>query len=578
MDNVISFEQFKASVQGSPSVEQKSAPTSSGCEDAFEQNASGIKAFLDQHQVKYKIYPKPDKTIIQLAECPFNPTHGNSAFLVYPDGKVGFQCFHDSCQNYHYKDAVAKISGSQAAPELIDNALHVLYEINRSHAVVRLSGKVVVLNEEKDPLTGLTKVTFSSVGDFKNFYANRFIFVTGKNGITKREDASTKWLEWEKRREYHSVVFEPDRDIEGCYNLYQGLAVEPRAGDCSLMIQHIYEVIAAGNETIGDYVIAWLADIVQNPGGPLQGTSIALRGSQGCGKGILVNNFGKILGPYYLHLSSPDQLTGRFNDDQKSAILTFADEAIWGGEKAAEGKLKAMVTEPTLRIEPKGVNPFQITNHMRLILASNNDWIVPAGFQERRFLVLDVSDARCRDFEYFKAIQNQMDNGGLEAFLHYLLQVDLKGINLRDIPRTNALMDQMLETMTPFQKFWYDKLSSGEMLKLIYQKPYWNTADYGPYPGDWPNKVPVSNMWAEFVEYAKAMGIQWRGGERQMGKNLVQICSETRRVRIGQKNCRQYVYLLPDLERCRELFAEQLGMDPEWPPNEEDTEATTDQQ
>lgn len=38
---------------------------------------------------------------------------------------------------------------------------------------------------------------------------------------------------------------------------------EPDA-DCSLIIAYIYDVLAGGNEMHGQYIITWLADIVQN--------------------------------------------------------------------------------------------------------------------------------------------------------------------------------------------------------------------------------------------------------------------------------------------------------------------------
>ena len=52
-------------------------------------------------------------------------------------------------------------------------------------------------------------------------------------------------------------------------------------------------------------------------------------------------------------------------------------------------------------------------NHIRLMVASNNDWVIPAGPEERRFCVLDVSDRHTQDHEYFKPLFDQMDNGGM---------------------------------------------------------------------------------------------------------------------------------------------------------------------
>ena len=62
---------------------------------------------------------------------------------------------------------------------------------------------------------------------------------------------------------------------------------------------------------------------------------------------------------------------------------------------------------------------------MRLLVTGNADWQVPAGFEERRFAVLDVGDAHQQDHAYFAAIDAEMNAGGREALLfHLLFEVD----------------------------------------------------------------------------------------------------------------------------------------------------------
>ena len=83
-----------------------------------------------------------------------------------------------------------------------------------------------------------------------------------------------------------------------------------------------------------------------------------------------------------------------------------------------------------------------MANVLMIFMASNSDWVVPAGASARRFFVVDVPDARKQDHPYFEAITNQLDNGGREALLHYLLQRDLTNFNIRVVPQTQALADQ----------------------------------------------------------------------------------------------------------------------------------------
>ena len=51
-----------------------------------------------------------------------------------------------------------------------------------------------------------------------------------------------------------------------------------------------------------------------------------------------------------------------------------------------------------------------------------------------------------------------MKNGGMAAMLYDLQQADISGVDLRKIPRTEALLEQIIESMTSAQSFWFDCL------------------------------------------------------------------------------------------------------------------------
>ena len=105
-------------------------------------------------------------------------------------------------------------------------------------------------------------------------------------------------------------------------------------------------------------------------------------------------------------------MTGQFNAHMASCLLLQADEAIWAGDKAVEGRLKGLITAPMQQIEAKGIDPIRLDNFVRLIMTSNEDWVVPAGKDERRFAVLDV-DPRCaQNHEYFAEMDEEMAAGG----------------------------------------------------------------------------------------------------------------------------------------------------------------------
>jgi hypothetical protein len=262
-----------------------------------------------------------------------------------------------------------------------------LERLNKRHAVVMLGGKCVILNEIFNPIFSRPDITFSGVTDFKNFYSNEQIVINGAY-----VPATKVWIKSPNRRQYEGIVFAPGQDTPGFYNLFRGFAVRPAKGDWSLMRQHICEVIASGDAEHSNYLLKWMARLVQDPGGERPGTAIVQRGKQGVGKGVFASEFGKIFGSHFLHITNPVQLVGRFNNHLKDCLLCFVDEGVWAGDKTAEGVLKSIITEDIIMCEPKGKDPFPIRNLVHLIIASNSSWVVPAGLEERRFVVLDVSD------------------------------------------------------------------------------------------------------------------------------------------------------------------------------------------
>jgi hypothetical protein len=435
------------------------------------------------------------------------------------------------------------------------NLEEVIQELNEKHAVIMIGGRCLVMNEIFEPVFKRPDVTFSSPGDFNLFYRNQKIR-NPERGNPEFVSKAKVWLDSPDRREYKGIVFSPDspeRDVDGYYNMYRGFAIDPKAGDWSLFKHHIREVLAGDDDEIFGYIIAWMAHLVQHPGGERPGTAIVLRGKQGTGKGCFATQFGKIFGSHFLHVTNQRQLTGRFNNHLKDALLVFCDEGIWAGDKAAEGVLKAMITEDQNLVEPKGKDVFQVKNFIRLIVASNNDWVVPAGLEERRFFVLDISDKYMQNHEYFKKLFDQMDKGGREAMLHDLLQFDLTGINLRSFPRTEALMDQIENSMTPVQKYWYDRLSEGTVRHV---------------EDEWTEAVLKEDLYKEYIEFAKRIGGRYLLSESQFGKEIRKLCPQidTKKLKGQGHSCggRRPHYIFPPLDECRTAFENQVNLDVKW--------------
>ena len=288
-----------------------------------------------------------------------------------------------------------------------------------------------------------------------------------------------------------------------------------------------------------------MADAIQNPS-TRPGVALAIRGQQGVGKGVFVNIFARLFGPHFIQVTQSSHLVGNFNGHQKDKLLVFADEAFWAGNKQAEGVLKGLVTEDTLSIEMKGVDVGQFPNFIRLVLATNNDWVVPASAEQRRFVVIDASPARMQDTAYFGAIIQQMDDGGLEALMHHLQSLDLGGVNLRKIPQTNALADQKLRSLDSVAGWLFSCLNNGGIEEA--------EGVTTTYLRDWPETYGTANMYNAYIGYCKRVGQNHPVRDTVFGKSLARYLPSISKRRDGGKN-RQNVYLLPPLNQARQEFA-----------------------
>ncbi|MBK18787.1 MAG: hypothetical protein CMM52_08110 [Rhodospirillaceae bacterium] len=408
-----------------------------------------------------------------------------------------------------------------------------LTRMNQKHAVVMVGGKCVIANEEFDPSWGYDTVTFSSEADLIRRYANRRVG-HGKSQTTE----GRAWLANPGRRQFDGVVFAPGKDTPGYLNLDRGFAVEPRHGDCSLFLDHVRNNICRCDEDLSDYLLAWMADCVQNRS-RRPGISVVLRGRQGTGKGVLCSQFGALFGRHFIQVTQAGHLTGNFNSHLKDKLLVHADEAFWAGDKKAEGVLKALITEDTIQIEMKGQDVVPFRNHIRLIVSSNNEWVVPAGNEERRFFILDVSEARMQDRAYFGSIVAQMNSGGREALLQYLLDYDLSATDVGSPPKTNALMDQKAYTASPLQSWWYERLVDGHITS---ERTKWDT------------EIPTDTLHEDYITFCQNQGIKRPKAPSAFGKELKALVPELERARPSNKKSRKYVYRLGELDVCRRNF------------------------
>ncbi len=423
-----------------------------------------------------------------------------------------------------------------------------LEKMNQDFAVVVIGGKVRIARWTPDPLMPEAQtIEFMQEADFLRLFSNR--------RVTVNEAAMTlgsAWLHHPDRRQYTGgVLFAPGEELSSHnLNLWTGFGVKPKRGKKKPILDFIREVIADGDEELYRFIIAWLADAVQNPG-KRPGTALVLRGGQGVGKSFFGETICGLYGCHAMELTDPRHLTGNFNSHLLDKAMIFVDEGAFGHPTAIK-KLKNIVTSDRMIVEPKGVDSFETRNCLRVIIAGNDPKLIRAAGDERRYVVIDVGDSRKEDHEYFAGLAEWRDKGGTSSLLHHLMHYDFSGTNLRTAPRNDALLDIKLASLDAFDTWWLDRLMAGE-----------------PVPGrKWEDFIPRSEMHAEYVTetgYPKDRSLETEFGTRL--KKLIPNLLSKRRTE-GHK--RAWGYIFPPLDDCRRAFEGMLGQPIDWPDDTED--------
>jgi hypothetical protein len=295
----------------------------------------------------------------------------------------------------------------------------------------------------------------------------------------------------DKAERFDDVVFKPSGNIsEGEYNFFEGWSYEPVEGDCQGYLDHIKDNICSGDDDLYEYVLDWMAHIIQHPEDKVD-KCLVLRGSQGTGKGFFIQEFGALFGKAFHHLTNMGPLVGRFNSELANRLLVFADEITWGGKKSEGSRLKTFISEDVINIEFKGKDVVPMENFSRLVIASNHDWVVPIEGGDRRYVVLDVNDNMKENKSYFSRIHNNMLKGGREALMHILKTRDLTKRDWSVKPKTDAIDDQKMLSLEPHENWIYDCISGNIDDSVI------------PWALGWNTKIENRDIYSMYKEYMR---------------------------------------------------------------------------
>ena len=129
------------------------------------------------------------------------------------------------------------------------------------------------------------------------------------------------------------------------------------------------------------------------------------------------------------------------------------------------------------------------------------------------------------------------------------MNVDLSGIDLGKLPRTQATTNQKIQSAPPIQKWWLDRLMDGSIL-----------VD----GSKWEESVATRIVFNETRDYIKDLGYRYRPMDAEIGTMLKRLVPELDKRRPVSPQGREQRYYFPTLTQCRTAYDEFSDSENDW--------------
>ena len=356
---------------------------------------------------------------------------------------------------------------------------------------------------------------------------------------------------------YSSTAFSPLPTSPSTLNFWVGHVPNPAPGNWQILGDYLLDVVSAGNQNVYEYLLKYMAHMVQRPE-EKPGVMIVLLGGQGTGKGVYFTLLRAIWPRTTLQVAKIDQVVGRFTSALERSYIICMDEALFAGDRQAIDSLKSTVTESHLHIEQKYQPSRTIESNHRLFAASNHEHFAHVEQDDRRFVFLRVSEIHRQDTKYFAGIAAAIANPGtIKALLYDLQRKDLSGFNVRAKPRTNEQQAQKIKSLQGFERFWYEVLCMGNFV-------FNDEDDRGKYVWHQSIFIPTSELMKTYKENNKNAERYQSNQMSQIWAKVTVMCpSAMVGIRGKWKNFRGETTVLGTrlhpLEVAKQEFADYLG-------------------
>lgn len=298
----------------------------------------------------------------------------------------------------------------------------------------------------------------------------------------------------------------------------------------------IKEIICDNDPVSYKYILSWLHHIVTKPYDKTR-VCIFTQSSQGAGKGSFVSfliNY--VFGNHLCNTVCGIQpLVQKHNKVLMNKIFISVDELPSYSQGAFHGafdKMKHLITEHKISIEPKGQEVIEIENKANIIMSTNNKFSLKVEQSDRRYFCLRVSDSKIGNTKYWDNLRkNVLTKDGGKDFYHWLFTGDFDKCPLYPIPMNKFKEELIIASENPIDTF----------LKVIKEKVNSDnfTVDNSPYLKKDNNfYLTTTDLWNKYKVWCDNSGE--RAGKQRMFSSMLKERIEQESIKFDKKTSRVF--------------------------------------
>lgn len=279
-------------------------------------------------------------------------------------------------------------------------------------------------------------------------------------GITGQELLSD-WLSNEERATVDAFgLYEEDTPSK--LNLWAGfntrlspLTYEQLTTEIDPFLYHV-NLVTNGDVRATNYLLDWLADMIQNPLRPGTRTAIAIKGEKRIGKSIFTKHIGSFFHPINHALyTRADRIVGKFNAHLAPIVFAELAELTFdsGNVQTSKDALKSLITDETMSVEIKSGDTLPVINRLHFILTSNHLISVLQDVDDARWTVFEMNPKHRNDTTFWGNYIHWWNTKGKNLVFSYLHKREISKHKMMRVHITSVGVEEKIDSLYNLNAF-----------------------------------------------------------------------------------------------------------------------------